>query len=369
MIKNRISKWRGVTRYISTGLVAAAFLLATGCGEKDQAPSPKKPPLVSVEKVRQGEVINAIDLTGTVSPYRIAKLASPAEGPVMNLGVREGDVVKEGEKLLSIGRKQGVEASISSLREELRKEKDNLRRTRILVEKNALAGEELDLAKARFERARAELVKAQEKAMDYSLTAPWEGMVSKVMVRDGDFVTPRTPLVEIYDPQSLVIRTEVPEQYSAKLRENMEAMINLDAYPDSSFSARVVQVYPSLDERTRTRTIELSIKDEIKLLPGMFCRVRLIIESVQDALIVPEQAIVVTPSGESVVFVASEGKAVQRKVKTGIETERSVQIVEGVQAGELVLVAGHEGMKDDSRVRFAGDSKKLTPSANSGKDQ
>ena len=342
-----------VIRIGSGTVIGLALLIFAGCGGKGQPPM-KKAPLVAVETVIKGEIVHAVELTGEVEPYRIAQLASPAEGPVLNLRVREGDRVRAGDALLSIGRKKGVDALILSLREELKKEQDNLRRTRLLVEKGAMPGEELDLAKASFERARAELVKAQETARDYDVAAPWDGVISQVIARDGDFVGPRAPLLKMYDPESLVIRVEVPEKYAAQASEGLAAEVKFDAYPGSSFTAIVARVYPYLDERARTRTIELTIDDEIKLLPGMFCRVRLIIESVRDAITIPEQAVVITPAGASVVFVVADDKAVQRKVRTGIEDQGRVQVLSGLNQGDLVIVSGQEKLKDGSEVSVKG---------------
>ena len=323
-----------------------------GCGKGEVVQPQKKAPLVTVEAVQKGVLARTLELTGAVEPYRLARLASPAEGPVLNLQVREGDTVKAGQILLTIGRMTGVDALITSLREELKKEEDNLKRIRQLVEKDALPGEQLDIAKDVYEKVKAQLVKAQEMAGDYSITAPWDGMVSQLLVKDGNFVAPRAALVEVYDPASLIIRAAVPEKYAAELHQEMTAEINLDAYPNKSFSGQIVQLYPSLDDRTRTRNIEIKLKENIELLPGMFARFRLILETIPDAVTVPAQAVIVNPAGASIAFVVVEGKAVQRKVQTGIEDRGRIQILAGLKPGEQVVVSGQEKLKDGAEVRL-----------------
>jgi len=117
----------------------------------------------------------------------------------------------------------------------------------------------------------------------------------------------------------------------------------------------------------RTRTVELVLDESAKLMPGMFARVRLILESVADALTIPQQAVIVTPVGGQVAFVVAEGRAVQRKVKVGIEQAGRVQVLAGLEPGEKVVVTGQEKLKDGMEVRVAEPGKmpgKLGPAAN-----
>ncbi len=338
----------------SAGAMIACVLLC-GCEARktEQAPQ-KKTPLVRVETVKTEKIARVLDLTGTIEPDRIARLASPAEGPVAYVHVREGDEVKAGRTLLAIGRKTGVNALIASLHEEVKKEEDNLRRVNQLVEKEALPKEQLDMAKAGYERVKAQLAKAEESSGDYSITAPWPGVVSKIFVKQGDFVAPRTPLVEVYAPATLIMLAEVPEKSSAGLQKNMPAEILLDAYPGKTLPAKIVRLYPYLHERLRTRTIELEIGERITLLPGMFGRIRLILEEVREALTVPVNAVVVTPKGAQVAFTVSGGKASMRPVRSGIEANGRIQIMTGLEAGDSIVVAGNEKLKDGAEIRIAG---------------
>jgi len=336
-------------------------LWLVGCGNSEAPLPQKKAPLVAVETVQKGALARTLELTGTVEPYRVARLASPAEGPVLNLQVREGDTVKAGQVLLTIGRMTGVDALIASLREELKKEEDNLKRIKQLVEKDALPGEQLDGARSIVEKVKAQLVKAEETALDYSITAPWDGIVFRLLVRDGNFVAPRTVLVELYDPASLIISAAVPEKYATGLRKDMTAAITLDAYPNKLFSGQIAQLYPSLDNRTRTRNIEIKLKEKVDLLPGMFARCRLTLESIPDAVTVPIQAVIVNPAGASIAFVVVEGKAVQRKVQTGIEESGRIQIMAGLKPGEQLIVAGQEKLKDGAEIRLPAVSPEGKP--------
>ncbi len=140
----------------------------------------------------------------------------------------------------------------------------------------------------------------------------------------------------------------------------------------ATLPAEVIRVYPELDPQMRTRTIELAVKDGVDLAPGMFGRVRLIVESI-DAVTVPVQAVIVTSAGAQVAFVAADGKAVQRKVQTGIEEGGRVQILVGLVPGEKVIIAGQEKLKDGAEIRLPGSPKDGQaagkPASNGGRSQ
>jgi len=325
----------------------------SGKSETNQPLDQRQPPSVRAIAASKATISSGLELTGSVEPYRVARLASPAEGPVARIRVREADHVRAGDALLSIGRKKGIDALITSLREELRKEDDNLRRTRELVESEALPGEQLDQARAAYEKVRAQLAQAQETARDYTITAPWAGVVSRVNVKEGEFVAPRAVLLEMYDPLSLVIRAAIPEKHAAEVVAGMRVDVRLDAYPDDVIQGRIQRVYPYLDSRLRTRTVEISLDEAVNLLPGMFARLTLFLENVEEAVTVPVEALVSMPKGQ-VVFVFEDGKAVARRVETGIEADGLIQVVSGIQPGDKVIVAGNEKLKDGAQVRLAG---------------
>ncbi len=335
--------------------------------EAGQSGNQKKPPRVRVIAASKGPISKKLEITGSVEPYRTARLASPAEGPVRAIRVREADRVKSGDLLLSIGRKKGADAIIVSLREELKKEEENLNRTRSLLESQVLPVERLNQARSAFEKVRAQLVKAEESARDHAVYAPWNGVVYRVHVKEGEFVAPRAALLEIYDPESIMILAAVPERHAVEVTSGMRVDVRLDAYPGDMIKGRIERAYPYLDSRLRTRTIEITIDDPIDLLPGMFARLNVILKNVDAAVIAPLEALVETPKGRAV-FVAENGKAVVKLVKTGIEADNRIEIVSGVQPGDKVIVAGNEKLKNGVAVALTQD-KKPGPEKNESAEQ
>jgi RND family efflux transporter MFP subunit len=325
---------------------------------KEGAQKAKPVPVVAVQKAQVAPISRTLELTGTATPTRQARLASPGEGPIQNCRVREGDLVKQGERVLTIGRSGAAAAQVTAMAESVKEQAAELNRTKILVQSGAIPGSQLDTARAKYEGAQALMAKARESAGDYSVAAPWGGVVSKVLVKDGDFVAPRAPLVEMYDPNSLVIRLAIPEAQSTLVLKGMPVKVQMDAYPGKTFEGKISLVYPDLDTRMRTRTAEVKLDYPVALIPGMFARLQVVIETVADAVVVPGDAVLVLPNGEKVAFIIKDGKAQRRVLQTGLEAGGQVQIVSGVQPGETVVTAGNEKLKDGMEVKAQGGAGK-----------
>jgi membrane fusion protein (multidrug efflux system) len=213
--------------------------------------------------------------------------------------------------------------------------------------KTALAVQEALVKEA---AARLELAKAR--LAECVIAAPFAGVVTKVQVRPGDLATAKAPLLEMADLSSLVVRFAVPEADAPALATGLRVAVSLDAYPGKTFPAKVIRLYPTLDRRMRTRTVEAMVVERVLLLPGMFARLKLELAAVADATVVPQEAVVVTPHGEQVAFVVIDGKARQRTITTGVEAGGKVQILTGVTGGEQVIVGGQAKLKDGSPVRL-----------------
>lgn len=337
--------------------VLALFFIVNKNGEsaeKESKPAkPDKTQQVQVVTVKESTIFKTIEITGTVEPYRVARLSSASEGPVIKLSVREGDKVSKNQTVAEIGRKKGAESTVVSLKEELLKESENLKRVSELVEKNVIPAEQLDTAKANYEKVNSQLIKAVEVLEDYIIRTPWEGIVSSVMVKEGEYIAPRTDILEIFDRSSLVISVNLPENESIEIKAKSEADISFDAYSGKVFSGYVSRIYPFLDPKLKTRKVEISLKDKIEILPGMFARIVLKLSKIENAVVIPANATKVTPKGKTVAFTAENGKAVMRVVETGIEQGDKVQIVKGISAGDPIIISGIGKLKDGSMIEIS----------------
>jgi membrane fusion protein, multidrug efflux system len=340
-------------------VVTSAVLIMTlgGCTGGDNAPAGGKKgmvPAVAVASVRRGPIIQTLQLTGTVEPVRTAWLASPVEGPVRTLWVREGDTVKGATVLLDIGRKGAVNAQLAAARENLRSRELDFERIKKLVAEGAVAESQLDAARTQYENARAQHARASEASGDFRIRAPWRGIVSEVLVEEGDFVVPRAQLLHMYDPVGLIVISSVPETRAHRIRDRAPVEVRFDAYPGRTCRGTVSRVYPRLDPKTRTRTFEVTVDDTVALIPGMFARLAIEIARADSALVVPKDAVVTNPKGKEVVYIVENKSASAQPVVIGMQAGELTEITSGVRAGDIVVVAGNEKLKDGAPVRIAG---------------
>lgn len=344
-----------------TLLFLSVIPLFAACSEQAKE-KPKPPPAaVTVEAITAGPFKRLLTITGTVEPTIIAGLASQAEGPILDCRIREGDTVTTGQELLRIGRISSVDAALAAAREELNRQHLEFDRVSNLVRSGALATERLDTTRAGLERAKAALAQAEQATEDYAIHAPWAGIVSKVRVADGNYVAPRTPLIDLYDPTSLVLRFAVPEQHAFDLTLGGKIEAAFDAIPGETFHLEIIRAYPELDRRLRNRTFEAALPAGGKFSPGMFARIDALLDTQENAISIPVDAVI--SSGEhSFVFVLQDGKATRRKVEIGYEQSGRVWIPGGLAPGETLIIGGVERVKDGAPVRLEGDAaNKPTP--------
>jgi len=211
---------------------------------------------------------------------------------------------------------------------------------------------EIAVAQAAVDEADAKRALAQVKLDECLLTAPFTGVITEVYIRPGDLATPRQPLLKMMDPSSLVVRAGLPERCAADIRKGTEALVRLDAYPRKTFRARIERVYPRLEWDSRTRMIEAKVLESVELIPRLFARLSVRGRVAEDAVVVPDAAIVTTPRGHKVLYVVNEGKASMRKVTIGLQQDQRVQVTEGVQAGEMVVIAGNLNLRDGVPVQL-----------------
>jgi membrane fusion protein, multidrug efflux system len=327
----RSRRQRVAIRALAAGVLICAVLGGTliSCSKKasETKASQKKPPLVNVALVKQGPISRNVELPGSVRPDVTANVLAPAEGRITSLAYREGDYVS----------KNSVVARISpSVREDI------LNAARL----KGSEGENLDFAMKQYR--------------EIAVVAPINGVVALRNAETGDMVIQRQKLIEIQNMARLHVEVPVPEREIPHIKKGMGAEIRPDALPGIVYKGKVTRVYPRLDQKTRTGTVEVSLPREAAkaLKAGMFARVSFILDKVDDAILLPTGAITLSPKGETVVFTVRGGKAAAHTVSIGIETKGVAQILAGVSAGDTIVTAGNEKLKDGSPVRLPGGGKK-----------
>jgi HlyD family secretion protein len=232
---------------------------------------------------------------------------------------------------------------------------ENARRGVQMMEQGA-GSEEQRMADAQAEEARAQLDLAQLALDETRVTAPIAGRVAKVLADEGNLAGPATPLVALVNENAMVVKVPIPERWYGEFRSNRDrigAMATFAALPGRQpFAGRLVSVSPTIDPASRTFTAEVEVSDPRKeVAAGMYASVTFALAHADDALLVPATALV-TRGGTTGVFAAVGARPTARflPVTTGIESGTVVQIVEGLDGGERVIVEGNAFLEDGEPV-------------------
>lgn len=343
-----------ITPHLKHGIFVYLLVFQAGCGPATDA-GPRQPPLPAVRAhvLVPETFLHILELTGSIEAATTATLSSPAEGPIAQLAVREGDRVETDQLLLRIGRTSGTDAELAAAEEDWKTRQREFERIQKLVKQRTLAIEQLDIARAALERSSSQLSKAREVTRDFRIAAPWAGTVSRLHVAEGRYVAPRMPLLEMFDPASLLLRFQVPERYAFEIEPGQELTARFDAFPGKPMSLQVTRAWPELDRRLRSRTFEAALPtDRISFAPGQFVRIALQLERVEAAITIPATAVLTLPDGHEGVYVVDDtGKVEARPIRIGGESRGRLWITQGLEAGEALVVEGQQNLKSGQAVR------------------
>jgi multidrug efflux pump subunit AcrA (membrane-fusion protein) len=209
---------------------------------------------------------------------------------------------------------------------------------------------EVAVQEAEVKKAGAALAKARAKFAETRIDAPFAGTITRVHVHPGDLAKPGTGLLEMLDRESMVVRFAVSEAFISDIKPGMKATVRLDAYSGQEFQAKITRIYPELNRQSGTVPVEAELTNPPELMPGMFARVVLPVQTANGAVIIPDSALLNSPEGQEAVFVVRDGTAVRREIRLGIEQGSRVQVVEGLNPGDQVVVAGMNSLSDGAAV-------------------
>jgi membrane fusion protein (multidrug efflux system) len=334
-----------VPAIVIVGLVAAS-LAGIQMNTQSQVPAPKAasgPVVVEAEPVRVAEILDAVTAVGTLRSAESVVLKSEIPGRIARIMFADGSQVAKGDALIVF------DASVQqALVNQARAERDlsaaKLKRTEELFQKKFLSAAALDDAKATEEIAAAKLALAQANLDKMTIRAPFAGQIGIRQVSVGDYLKEGVDLVNLEDLSSMKADFRVPEQISGRLAVGQTVQLQSDAFAGASFPAKVVAIDPAVEAAGRSLLLRAELRDvSRRLKPGMFVRVRLVLESRPNAILIPEEALV-TAQNRLTVFKVVEGKAVATPVVTGLRSQLDqravVEVVKGLAADDVVVTAG-----------------------------
>jgi multidrug efflux pump subunit AcrA (membrane-fusion protein) len=196
---------------------------------------------------------------------------------------------------------------------------------------------------AQITRFTGELAVSGTSVADTTVVAPASGIITQQFVEVGQVVAPGMPIFELADDSRLKIVVAVPDAVAPALFVGGTATVTLDSLPGQTFAAQISKITPTADPVTKKRSVELSLPRAEKLALGLFARVSFALPEIE-GIVIPASALV-SRYGQNFVFVAEEGRAVQRQVVLGTRTSQLVAIESGLAAGEVVITKGNSWLR------------------------
>lgn len=395
-------------------------LLSTGCGLIDRTADAKADPKGDNQKkssgplpVRTATVQNrqlrrVVESIGTFFPFDEVVVSAEIDGKIEKVNADLGDSVTQGQVLVQISDEEqryllqqneaqlrqalerlGLRAENEKVADilqtpEVRRAKADLTdaeqrydRARSLTAQGIGARSDLDAALSRVqslqaaydstvnqtknsvqevERTRAMVELQRKKLRDTAVRAPFAGMVKDRQVTQGAFLRANAPLYTLVKTDPLRLRIEIPERMAPWTKNGQNVEVNVEAFPDRTFNGKIWRVSPTVDQTKRTFIAEALINNSRgELKPGSYAKAKIVTQKVDEVNVVPERAVAYI-LGVNKVFVIKDGVVESRDVKTGDRIEGTVEILEGVKAGEQVATSQTQRLDTGVEVRVVTEA-------------
>ncbi len=318
--------------------------------QKASAQAKAQPPTnVVVLELKPGTIQDRINLPGVVHPWVTLKMSAEVRGKIIEKKVQEGSFVSKGTVIAMIDDRdyRNAHASAGASYQAARSSLDRISQ---LFQDQLATRSQLDDATALMETSKAAMDNAALEMDRCAIRVNMDGVVDKLPIEIGQFLNVGDPVAQILQIDRVKIEVGIPETDVDAVRRIENFQIVIDALKGEIFEGRLHYLGRSADGLARSYPLEIAVDNsDSRLLPDMFARVDVVKQKVENSLSVPLFSLI-TVKKEQTVFLADAGQVRQVRVQTGIQEGWRVQILDGLSAGDKVVVVGQRDMKDGAAV-------------------
>jgi len=293
----------------------------------------------------------SVEALGTAVANEAVEIRPQISETVVAIEFEEGQQVEAGDVLVELRNSQAL-AQVAAARAVLVDSEGKYRRAERMLESQLVAESELEALRARRDADQAALDAAEARLAETVVRAPFAGRVGLRRVSLGSLVNPSTVITTLDDTDPIKLDFDVPETALGLLAEGLPVEAVSAAWPDTVFEGTVASIDTRVDPVSRTVTVRALVPNRGRLLrPGMFLTVRLLRRDVT-ALMVPEQALIPEQSRQFVLVVGEDGIVEKREVRAGRRRPGAVEILSGLDGGEVVVVEGTQKARAGEAVEI-----------------
>ena len=318
---------------------------------------------VSVTPVQRQNLNSYLVLNGIVEPERKVEIYSHLSAYVKKIVKEEGDYVNENDVLAQLDDTEIIisynqaKIQLDQAKLNLEEAENNYIRSQELVKRSLVSEQDFQATEAQFKQSQLEYQNRIENFNHLKLQLDWtkiralsEGYITERLIEAGDRVNTNTQVYTIEDFNPLLIRVFVPTSDAINLALGMSAEVTTEVLKGLVLEGNVKLINPRIDVETGTVKVTVEVFDNsLRLQPGMFVKVQIAIGMKKNVLIIPRKAILYKQN-KSYVFVLNRRQVSQREVLLGLLEEDHVEVTEGLNEGEVIVIVGVEGLKDGQRV-------------------
>lgn len=300
--------------------------------------------------VKPVAVQDKIFSTGSILANEEVQLRSEVSGKITDIYLQEGELVNENQLLIKINDSE-LQAQLQRARYRLDLATERERRQKQLLEKGGISQEDYDATLNEVNVLKSEVQLIQAQIDKTEIRAPFKGRVGLKYVSDGSYISPTTRIASLQNINPVKLDFSVPERYVSRVKTGDRITFTVQG-TDQVFEGEIYAIEPKIDSQTRTLQLRaLSRNDEGLLVPGAFADIELILETIEEALMIPTISLIPELQGQKV-YLYSNGSVLEQRVQTGLRTADRVRIIEGVQQGDTVLTTGLLQVREGMPVRI-----------------
>jgi membrane fusion protein, multidrug efflux system len=301
--------------------------------------------LVRVEKLD-----NKIFATGTAMASEIVDLKPEVAGKIVQMNIQEGKNVSKGQLLIKLN-DADLQAQLKKLYAQMKLTEQSEQRLKKLLDIKGISQDEYDVIINQMNNIQADVEFTKAQIDKTELKAPLSGMIGLRSVSYGSYINAQSQIATIQAINPIKIDFMIPEKYVNAVRIGDDITFSTEGSKEK-FSGKVYATENQIDPVSRTLKLRATAPNPSgKLKPGSFVKVDFSLKEIDNAILVPTEAIIPILKGQQV-FVSREGVATPVVIEVGVRTDAKIQVLGGVQVGDTVITSGLMGLKPNTKVKF-----------------
>ena len=338
-----------------------ALVVSTSCKQPDMNVSSTIEVPVSVIKAASSTIEEYINTTGTVYALQEVSLFAEMTGeyllmenPATGKPYALGDYVKKGAVIIKLEDKEYYNnLRIKSKEVDYEISKQEYEKQKSLYEKGGSTLRELKNSEINLINTEYDIEANKISLAKMTVESPFSGVIAELpYFTNGTRVNNNTMVVKVVNYSNLYLETNLPEKYFSNISKGFKVYVTSYTNPMDTLIGQITQISPTIDPAARTFKCFVEVKNsDLKLLPGMFAKADMVINSSENTIVIPKD-IIVNRNREQIVYVVEKGIAKERMITTGLENDNSVEITSGLEVEESLVSKGFETLRNDSKVKI-----------------